>query len=151
MSLLFQRDSIFRTHSKHQGHPTINLEDPSHLEHASTQNTETDLCFLGLLSYYRKFITNFTKVAKPLTLLTCQQVKVDWTPTHLKAFLHLKESIPQAPILHYPDPNKRYIVYTNASDNACGAQLSQEHNGTEFPYCFSFAYIFGHTKKKEQN
>ena len=71
--------------------------------------------FLGLVGFYWKFIKNFAKIAKPLTLLTCQQVKFDWTPTHHEAFLNLKESVIEAPILHYPDPNKRYIVYTNAS------------------------------------
>ena len=55
--------------------------------------------FLGLVGYYRKFIQKFTKIAKPLTLLTCQQVKFDWTPTHHEAFLKLKESIIQVPIL----------------------------------------------------
>ena len=45
--------------------------------------------------------------------------------------MKLKESIIEAPILHYPDPNKRYIVYTYASDDACGAQLSQEHDGID--------------------
>ena len=74
--------------------------------------------------------------AKPLTLLTCQQVKFDWTPTHHEALLHLKESITQTPILCYPDPNKRYIVYTDASDDACRVQLSQEHDGTEFQIAF---------------
>ena len=48
----------------------------------------------------------------------------------------LKEAIIQAPILCYPDPAKKYIVYTDASDDACGAQLSQEHDGTEFPIAF---------------
>ena len=62
--------------------------------------------FLGLVGYYRKFIKNFAKIAKPVTLLTCQQVKFDWTPTHQNAFLTLKESIIQAPILQYPYPNK---------------------------------------------
>ena len=97
--------------------------------------------FLGLVGYYRKFIMNFAKLAKPLTLLTCQQVKFDWTPTHHEAFLKLKESITEAPILCYPDPNKRYIVYMDASDDACGAQLSQEHKDTEFPlhfFCIPF-------------
>ena len=42
----------------------------------------------------------------------------------------------QAPILHYPRPDKRYIIYTDASDDACGALLSQEHNGTEFLVAF---------------
>ena len=36
----------------------------------------------------------------------------------------------------YPDPNKKYIVYTDASDDACGAQLSQEHDGVEFSMAF---------------
>ena len=55
--------------------------------------------FHGLVGYYRKFIQNFTKIAKLLTLLTCQQVKFDWTLTHHEAFYKLKESIIQAPIL----------------------------------------------------
>ena len=61
---------------------------------------------LGLVGYYRKFIKNFAKIAKPLTLLTHQQVKFDWTPAHHDAFLTLKESIIQAPILQYPNPKK---------------------------------------------
>ena len=66
-----------------------------------------------------------TTLAKPLTLLTRQQVKFEWTPAHHEAFIHLKEVIVQAPILHYPNPDKKYIVYTDASDDACGAQLSR--------------------------
>ena len=67
--------------------------------------------FFGLVGYYRKFIKNFAKIAKPLMILTCQQVIFDWAPTHHEAFLKLKESIIPAPILWYPDPNMRYIVY----------------------------------------
>ena len=63
-------------------------------------------------------------------------MKFDWTPEHHTTFLHLKEAIVQAPILHYPNPNKKYIVYTDASDDACRAQLSQEHNGIQFPVAF---------------
>ena len=92
--------------------------------------------FLGLVGYYRKFIKGFAKVAKPLTLLTRQQVKFEWTLEHQAAFVHLKNAIVQAPILHYPNPNKTYIVYTDASDDACSAQLFQEHDGTEFPVAF---------------
>ena len=103
--------------------------------------------FLGLVGYYRKFIKGFAKIAKPLILLTRQQVKFDWTPEHHTTFLHLKEAIVQAPILHYPDPSKKYIVYTDASDDACGAQLSQEHNGTEFPVAF-LSHTFTETQLK---
>ena len=103
--------------------------------------------FLGLVGYYRKFINGFAKIAKPLTLLTHQQVKFDWTTIHHTAFLNLKEAIIQAPILHYPDPNKKYIIYTDVSDDACGAQLLQEHDGTEFPIAFLF-HTFIETQRK---
>ena len=92
-------------------------------------------------------LSSFAKIAKPLTLLTRQQVKFEWTPSHHKAFLTLKEAIIQAPILCYPDPNRKYIVYTDASDDACGAQLSQEHNGMEFLIAF-LSHIFTETQRK---
>ena len=101
--------------------------------------------FLGLVGYYRKFIKGFAKIAKPLTLLTRQQVKFDWTLEHHATFLQLKEAIVQAPILHYPNPNKKYIVYTDASNDACRAQLSQEHNGTEFSVAFLSHTFNGNT------
>ena len=103
--------------------------------------------FLGLVGYYRKFIKGFAKVAKPLTLLTRQQVKFEWTLDHQTAFAHLKNAIVQAPILHYPNPNKNYIVYTDALDDACRAQLSQEHDGTEFPIAF-LSHTFSETQCK---
>ena len=43
------------------------------------------LAFLGLIGYYKKFIKNFAKIAKPLTLLTHQQAKFEWTPTQHKS------------------------------------------------------------------
>ena len=106
------------------------------IQHMQPTTTPKQIrAFLGLVGYYRKFIKGFAKIAKPLTLLTRQQVKFDWTPEHHAAFLHLKEAIVQAPILHYLNPNK-YIVYTDTSNDTCRAQLSQEHNGTEFPVAF---------------
>ena len=110
--------------------------------------TPKQVCaFLGLVGYYRKFIKDFTKIAKPLTLFTQQQVKFEWTLAHYEAFLKLKEFIIKAPILCYPNPNKRYIVYTDTLDDACGAQLSQEHDGSEFPIAF-LSHTFSETKRK---
>ena len=80
-------------------------------------------------------------------LLICQQVKFDWTTIHHTAFLDLKEAIIQAPILCYPDPYKKYIIYTDASDDACRAQLSQEHDGTEFLITF-LSHTFTETQRK---
>ena len=82
-----------------------------------------------------------------MTCLTHQQATFAYTLTQHNTFLTLKESVIEAPILWYPDPNKRYIVYTDASDDACGAQLSQEHDRTEFPIAF-LSHTFSDTQRK---
>ena len=80
------------------------------------------------MGYYRKFFKDFSKIAKPLTLLPHHKAQFEWTPTQHTAFMMLKEAIRQAPIFHYPDPASIYIVYMDALEDACGAQLSQEHD-----------------------
>ena len=92
--------------------------------------------FLRLVGYYRKFIKNSTKIAKPLTMLTHMDVKFEWKETHHCTFMKLKDAIIQAPILRYLDTTKPYIMYTDASDDTCRAQLSQIHNEAEFPVAF---------------
>ena len=82
-------------------------------------------------------------MAKLLALLTHNKAKFEWTPAHHTAFRTPKEAIIQAPILHYLDPARRYIVYLYA----CGAQLSQEHNGNEFPTVFQ-SHTFTETQRK---
>ena len=66
---------------------------------------------------------------------------------HHTAFLTLKNAVTQAPILCYPNPVKRYIVYTDASDDACGGQLSCEHKGMECPIAF-LSHTFTDTQRK---
>ena len=63
------------------------------IQHMNLPTMPTQVrAFLGLVGYYRKFIKGFTKIAKPLTLVTRQQVKFDWTLEHQEAFIHLKKS-----------------------------------------------------------
>ena len=61
--------------------------------------------------------------------------------------MKFKDSIIQAPILQYPNPNKKYIIYTDTSDDACRAQLSQEHDDMEFPITF-LSQTFLETQRK---
>ena len=103
--------------------------------------------FLGLVGYYRKFIKNFAEIAKPLTVLTRMDVKFKWKETHCFTFMKLKDTIIQAPILRYLDTTKPYIVYTDASDDACGAQLSQMHEEAEFPVVF-LSHTFTDTQQR---
>ena len=110
-------------------------------------NPKQVCAFLRLVGYYRKFIKNFAKIAKPLTVLTHMDVKFEWTETHLCAFMKLKDAIIQAPILRYPDTTKPYIMYMDASDDACGAQLSQMHKEAEFPVAF-LSHMFTDTQQR---
>ena len=91
-------------------------------------------------AYFQELMTRILKdfifAIAYLTLLTHQEANFKWTPTHHNAFLTLKESVTQVPILHYPNPTIHYIVYTDASDDMCRAQLSQKYDGTEFPTAF---------------
>ena len=68
-------------------------------------------------------------------------------PSTPHCFSSLKKAIVQAPILCYPDPDKKYIVYTDTPDDACRAQLSQEHDGMEFPIAF-LSHTFTETQRK---
>ena len=63
-------------------------------------------------------------------------VKFKWMGTPCWAFMKLKDAIIQAPILRYPDTTKPYIVYMDASDDTCGAQLSQMYEESKFPVAF---------------
>ena len=108
-------------------------------------NPKQVCAFLRLLGYYRKFIKNFAKIAKPLTMLTRMDVKFEWKETHHCAFMKLKDAIIQAPILRYLDTTKPYIMYTDASDDACRAQLLHMHN--EFLVAF-LSHTFTDTQRR---
>ena len=89
----------------------------------------------------------YAHIAKPLTALTHHDAKFAWTSSHITAFNTLKSTLLEAPILYYPDPTKCYMVYMDASDDAYGAQLSQEHNAQELPFEF-LSHTFTDTQQK---
>ena len=87
--------------------------------------------FLGLCSYYRKFIRGFATIAKPLHKLTEKVTKFEWTTDCETAFNSLKEALTNAPVLTYPDPSKEFILDTDASGVGLGSVLSQNQDGCE--------------------
>ena len=91
--------------------------------------------FLGFCNFYRRFIRDYGRIAKPLTSLTG---KVDWTweDVQKSAFLGLKNAITTAPVLILPDENSPFRVECDASDYALGAVLSQERDGKWHPVAF---------------
>ncbi|WVZ58161.1 LOW QUALITY PROTEIN: hypothetical protein U9M48_008462, partial [Paspalum notatum var. saurae] len=79
--------------------------------------------FLGLAGYYRRFIKDFSKTAKPMTSLTKKNAKYTWSPNREEAF---RRSLTTAPVLAQPDVTKPFDVYCDASGNGLGCVLMQE-------------------------
>ena len=87
--------------------------------------------FLGLCNYYKKFIANYSTIAKPLTELTSTKVEFKWDENCQHSFDKLKELLVSAPILGYPKDDGLFILDTDASDVGIGAVLSQIQNDKE--------------------
>ena len=83
--------------------------------------------FLGLIGYYRKFVPRFADIARPLTNLTWLDQPFEWSDKCQTSFELLKEVLIKEPILRFPDPNKPYIRYTDASKYAWSCVLTQQY------------------------
>ncbi|KAJ9551511.1 hypothetical protein OSB04_015556 [Centaurea solstitialis] len=81
--------------------------------------------FLGLASYYRKFIKDFFRIAIPLTALTKKNVEFKWDKDQEEAFTLLKEKLCCAPILALPDGTEGMVVFSDASHLGLGCVLMQ--------------------------
>ncbi len=92
--------------------------------------------FLGLCSYYRKFVKDFALVARPINALVKKYVTFLWTEECQTAFESLKDALTTAPVLAYPDVDKMFILATDASKESVGAVLSQMHDGVEKPVAY---------------
>ncbi|GET52534.1 enzymatic polyprotein, putative [Rhizophagus irregularis DAOM 181602=DAOM 197198] len=82
--------------------------------------------FLGLCSYYRKFVKNFSKIARPISDLRKKGIPFIWGREQQEAFEKLKEKLIQYPILRHPDWKKEFLLITDASGKGLGAVLSQK-------------------------
>ncbi|GJR07641.1 reverse transcriptase domain-containing protein [Tanacetum coccineum] len=103
--------------------------DPSKIEAVKNWKTPTTpseiRSFLGLAGYYRRFIANFSKIAKPLTSLTQKNQKYVWGVEQEEAFQTLKNNLCDAPILTLPDGVEDFVVYCDASNQGLGCVLMQ--------------------------
>ncbi|GJW08538.1 putative reverse transcriptase domain-containing protein [Tanacetum coccineum] len=101
--------------------------DPSKVESVKNwkiPESSTEIrSFLGLAGYYRRFIENFSKIAKPLTLLTQKNKTYVWGNEQDEAFRILKEKLCNAPVLALPDGPDDFVAYCDASKNVFGVRL----------------------------
>ena len=128
----FQKSVLFLGHKiSENGIET----DPAKVEAVSgwkSPKNKTDVkAFLGTVGYYRRFIQNYSDIAKPLTALTSKSVDFKWSDDCQNAVNLLKSKLMTAPILGYPKDKGEFVLDTDASSFATGAVLSQIQDGKE--------------------
>jgi len=97
--------------------------------------------FLGLCGFYRKFIPNFAKIAKPMTSKLKKGAVINTKNNdYTSAFEKIKVLITSDPILIYPNFEKKFSLTTDASNIAIGSVLSQEHK----PICYASRTLTEH-------
>ena len=111
--------------------------------------------FLALVGYYRKFIPTFADIAQPMTNLTQLDQPFEWTDKCQSSFELLKEVLITESILHFPDPNKPYILYTDARKYAWSCVLTQQYihekDGKQVTVNHPITYISGLFKGSQLN
>ena len=105
--------------------------------------------FLGLASYYRRFVSEFSKVASPLHLLLKKGVPFSWTVECQHSFESLKRKLVSAPVLSYPSfkSHEPFILEIDASGRGLGAVLAQkQHDGLVHPITFASRALSSHER-----
>ncbi|KAJ8401335.1 hypothetical protein AAFF_G00385660 [Aldrovandia affinis] len=120
---LFRRQTSFLGHIVSERGVSTNPAKVEAVEKwPSPTSTGEVRSFLGIASYYRRFIAGFANIARPLPKKG-QWFK--WSPVSQDAFDHLRKALTTVPVLAIPDPSKPFILDTDTSNDGVGAVLSQ--------------------------
>ena len=156
LRLKTRKCSLLREETTYLGH-VISTEgikpDPAKTRQVENYPHPTDATkvrqFVGLASFYRRFIPNFATVAAPLHYLTKKNVVFCWTPECEDAFQKLKKLLVTAPVLAYPrfGAGQSFVLETDASGVGLGAILSQEQeDGTIHPVAYASRSLDKHER-----
>ena len=105
--------------------------------------------FLGLASYYRRFVSRFAAIAAPLHALTKKNAVFEWNEVVEEAFVKLRTALSSAPLLAYPQfgPGHTFVLETDASTLGLGAILSQVQNdGMIHPIAYASQAVDKHER-----
>lgn len=97
-----------------------------------TPRTTTDVkAFIGMCSFFRRFIHQFASIAAPITALTKKDTPFEWTKECEDAMNTLKKALTSAPILSAPRLGRPFIIETDSSGKGTAAVMKQEQEGQE--------------------
>lgn len=106
--------------------------DPRKLKAVEKYPRPTDVktfrSFLGLASYYRRFVPKFATVAHPLHVLTKKDAQFVWTEQCQTAFENVKKLLTSSPVLAFPQFDRPFLLETDASGTGLGAVLAQRQD-----------------------
>ena len=88
-------------------------------------------------NYYRRFIENYSGIARPLYDLTKKNIKFGWNQKAQTAFMTLKERLTSEPILRHPDFSKHFYIVSDASIDGIGRYLSQKYEEIYHPISYA--------------
>ena len=139
----FQKSVRYLGHIVSQDGISVDPEKTSKVAEWKVPENAKDLHrFLGFANYYRKYIKDFARIARPLTELlsgdNCSRKRKKfpscstiwkWEAEQQESFDKLKECLTNAPVLGYPDPDSPFELHIDGSRQALGAVLYQRQNG----------------------
>jgi len=129
---LFQRKVSFLGHVLSEAGIEVQKDKVAAVRDWPTpQNLSGLRLFLGLCSYYRRFIQGFADLAAPLHALQRKQARFIWTEEQGDAFSQLKERLMSASVLGMPTDEGTFYLDADASDVGLGAVLSQQQGNSE--------------------
>jgi hypothetical protein len=104
--------------------------DPSKVQDVLSWKAPTSVSdirsFLGLAGYYRRFVGEFSKISKPMTVLFEKDKQFEWTPACEAIFQELKKQLTTTLVLVIPDMEKPFSIYCDASGQGLGCVLMQD-------------------------
>ena len=126
---LFQSKVRFLGHIVSESGLEPDPEKISCLKNYKLESAKDVSKFLGFLNYYRKFVYDYSSLARPLVELTRKSVPFVMTPEREKAFSVLIEKLTSYPVLALPIDDGNYVIDTDASNHSVAAILHQEQQG----------------------
>lgn len=135
-----KKSQFFQSQMEYLGHIVSSegiRSDPKKIETIqkwpTPKNVHEVRSFLGLSSFYRKYVKNYSRIALPLTILTRKRTSFCWSESQQRAFDTLKNILTHAPVLQLPDfAQPFFIVVTDASGSGIGAVLMQNDHPIAF-------------------